>query len=353
MIGAASIGALRAVELAPFGMLGVGRVHAAYARGEITGDDEVAVGQAPDGDYEALTWPLVNLRHVLELAREAGVLDGEWMGGLLTALRAVYYPQRTWSAVRAVCRRHGQDGFVRWLDGQRERDRYFGDVKRADALEAVRVAATGGGTGAPGFAGQVPVWRTPYFLRWSNAALRTVVRGLTLSTEDRVLYQQLFDPEFPGRWADFLAHCSLHPTDGGPGVPLGRRLAEAGATGMAAHQVFHPRLDLRDEETVARLLAGESGQDRAAVARYADAHAWARRSRPGFTVGAVREDLACHLLLHQWRVSPERLDVTASARGLVSGARAVDALRRFVPGLLEDVAAGTAGRRVEVSCAGG
>ncbi|MGV9708646.1 TfuA-like protein [Streptomyces sp. NPDC003483] len=33
-IGAASIGALRAAELAPFGMFGVGRIYTAYARGE-------------------------------------------------------------------------------------------------------------------------------------------------------------------------------------------------------------------------------------------------------------------------------------------------------------------------------
>ncbi|MEV7304560.1 TfuA-like protein [Streptomyces clavifer] len=72
VIGAASIGALRAAELAPYGMLGVGSVYAAYHRGDITADDEVAVGQAPDGQWEALTWPLVNLRSVLRLAQEAG-----------------------------------------------------------------------------------------------------------------------------------------------------------------------------------------------------------------------------------------------------------------------------------------
>ncbi|WP_371652051.1 TfuA domain-containing protein [Streptomyces mirabilis] len=107
VFGAASIGALRATELAPFGMLGIGSIYASYVQGEIDGDDEVAVEQAPDGEWDALIWPVVNVRHALQLAVSAGVLDGERAAQLLVALRAVYYPQRTTAAVWAVCRRHG------------------------------------------------------------------------------------------------------------------------------------------------------------------------------------------------------------------------------------------------------
>ena len=42
VFGAASMGALRAAELAPFGMIGVGAIFAAYRDGRLTGDDEVA-----------------------------------------------------------------------------------------------------------------------------------------------------------------------------------------------------------------------------------------------------------------------------------------------------------------------
>ncbi|AQY20653.1 hypothetical protein T261_08782 [Streptomyces lydicus] len=65
VIGAASIGALRAAELIPCGMLGVGEIFHAYASGAIEGDDEVAVGQSTDTDLRSFTWPLVNLRRVL------------------------------------------------------------------------------------------------------------------------------------------------------------------------------------------------------------------------------------------------------------------------------------------------
>ncbi|MGW7343071.1 TfuA-like protein [Streptomyces sp. NPDC054854] len=335
VLGAASIGALRAAELAPYGMVGIGSIYTAYALGDIDGDDEVAVGQAPDGAFDALTWPLVNLRHVLQLAQPAGVVNGERAAGLLAALRAVYYPQRTWAAVRAVCRRQDETQFSDWLTEQRERDQHFGDLKRADALAGVRTALHGGE--APQAAQMAPaLWETAYFRRWSNAFARERVDGMVLSCEDRLLYQQVFDPTFRERWAAYLERLSLHPTDGGPGMELAERLARVTSGDLPADRVFHPELDLRDEQTVALLLAGESEQDRQAVARYADALAWARRSRPGFSTAAVRDDLTRRLLLRVWQCPEQEFDAEASARGLVCGARAIQEAKRLVPGLLEE-----------------
>ncbi|MFF0386925.1 TfuA-like protein [Streptomyces sp. NPDC004286] len=336
VIGAASIGALRAAELAPYGMVGVGRIYNDYVRGTIEGDDEVAVGQAPDGDFRALTWPLVNLRHVLRLAQSHEVLDGERADRLLAALRAVYYPQRTWAAVRAVCRREDETAFVAWLAEQLQDDRHFGDLKRADALAAVRTAL--GGEAVPSSSRRAPApWSSAYFIRWANAFARTSVDGLELSTQDRLLYQQLFDPEFRTTWAAYLEHRSLHPADGGPGLPLAVRLAQATGGDLPADRVFHPAVDLLDTETVALLLAGETGEDRRAVARYAAALAHERRARRGFTVDAVRDDLTRRLLQRVWQCGELDFDAEASARGLVSGARAVAEAKRLVPGLLQEM----------------
>ncbi|WAX81273.1 TfuA domain-containing protein [Streptomyces sp. KMM 9044] len=334
VIGAASIGALRAAELAPFGMLGVGSVFTAYARGDIDGDDEVAVGQAPDGEWAALSWPLVNLRHVVQLAQLAGLLDGERASALLADLRAVYYPQRTTGAVHAVCRRRGEHEFAGWLAEQRERDPGFGDVKRADALAAVRTALDGWTPRAearlaPG------TWESPYFWQWSNAFACSRIDGRTLFTRDRLLYQQVCGPTFPQTWMAYLTCRSLLPPGGGCGRPLEERLAEI--TGdLAAHQVFHPTLDLRDETAVSLLLADETREDQQAVARYADALTAARRSRPGFSTAAVRDDLTLRMLLEAWRCPEDRLDEEASARGLVCAARAAQAAKRMVPGFLAE-----------------
>ncbi|MFK0223992.1 TfuA-like protein [Streptomyces vinaceus] len=334
VVGAASIGALRAAELGPYGMVGVGSVYSAYVRGDIDGDDEVAVGQAPDGGFDALTWPLVNLRHVLNLAVDAEILDSVRAAGLLAGLRAVYYAQRTGAAVRAVCRRAGEEEFTRWLARQREQDLHFGDLKRTDALAAVRIALAG--TAAAQAATRLPVGETTYFRRWSNAAVRERVDGVELSTEDRVVYQQIFDPAFQMRWTAYLEHLSRHPADTEPGMPLAVRLARATGGHLSADQVFHPAVDLRDTRTVALLLAGESAEDRGAVARYAEILAAACGRRRGFCADAVRDDLARDLLLRVWGCSQEELDEQASARGLVRAAGAVAAAKRLVPGFLNE-----------------
>ncbi|TLS44938.1 hypothetical protein FE633_17495 [Streptomyces montanus] len=331
VIGAASIGALRAAELDDFGMVGVGAVYLAYADGDITGDDEVAVGQLPDGQRQALTWPLVNLRHTLGLARAAGVLDEERAERLLAALRAVYYPQRTTAAVRAVCQGQAEEEFAGWLAEQRAADPYFGDLKRLDALAAVRTALGGRMlTGAP----PAPVtWDSGYFWAWSNHFARSTVDGVELSTGARVVYQQVFDEDFRERWADVLAHRSRHPARGGEGLALSERLERACGGALPAHQVFHPALDLRDEATVALLLAGESAEDRVAVARYADALATYRSERSG---AAVSDDVARRLLLQVWRCRERTLGAHASARGLISAAYAIEAVKPLVPGYLAE-----------------
>lgn len=336
LVGAASIGALRAAELAPYGMVGVGRIYAAYIRGDIDGDDEVAVGQAPDGEFGALTWPLVSLRYALKLAVADGVLSAARAAGLLRALREVYYPQRTWAAVRAVCRSRGESAFTSWLAERREQDRHFGDLKRADALAAVRHALACTAAATSVVAAPPPWWETAYFRSWSNAAVRERVDGLELSSEDRLLYQQVFDPAFPARWAAYLEHLSRQPSDGVQGLPLAERLAQACGGGLPAYRVFHPRLDLRDEQSVALLLAGETAEDRRAVARYADALAWARRSQPGFSTAAVHDEVARDLLLGVWRCDEANLDAEASARGLGGAASAVEAAKRLVPGFREE-----------------
>ncbi|MER5904300.1 TfuA-like protein [Streptomyces mirabilis] len=335
MIGAASIGALRAAELAPFGMLGVGSIYASYVQGEIDGDDEVAVGQAPDGEWNALTWPVVNVRHALQLALSAGVLDGERAADLLVALRAVYYPQRTTAAVWAVCRRHGESEFAEWLAQRRARDVHFADLKRIDALAAVRTALDG--QTPPAVDIEPRVWQTAYFRRWSNAHAHSRVDGLDLFTADRLIYQQVFDPEFSTTWTAYLEHRSLLPAHGDPGLPLDTRLAMVTGGDLPAHSVFRPPVDLRDEETVALLLAGETSQDRLDVARYADALTLARRTRPGFSVAAVRDDLTRRTLLETWRCHEQQFDTEASARGLVCGARAIEEAKRLMPGYLDDV----------------
>jgi hypothetical protein len=98
VVGAASMGALRAVELGPFGMLGVGWVYEAYRSGRIDADDEVAVTYALE-TFRCLTVPLVNVRRWLELLQTSGQVDSLTARRLLAAARAQFYADRTEAAL--------------------------------------------------------------------------------------------------------------------------------------------------------------------------------------------------------------------------------------------------------------
>jgi hypothetical protein len=92
--GAASMGALRAAELAPFGMRGVGGIYRDFARGALVADDEVAVAHLPgEYGYRATSDALVNLRH--GIAR-APMLTARTRAALVELARARFYRERTW-----------------------------------------------------------------------------------------------------------------------------------------------------------------------------------------------------------------------------------------------------------------
>jgi hypothetical protein len=330
VIGAASIGALRAAELAGTGMVGVGRIHHAYASGAIDGDDEVAVVHAPDGDYAASTWPLVNLRHVLALAVRDQVAGSETAFTVLEELRGIHYPHRTLAAVRSVARRCGAADFACWLTGCLAAAPGFGDLKRDDALLALRTARDLDRTPAPrpaaaGDAAGQRRWDTVYFRRWSDALADAVVDGVRLPTAARLAYQQLFDPDFPDVWRAWSAARTPPPV-----------AAVLGDDPGALHALFPRRPDLRDRTHTDVLLAGESAQDRAALARYLDRNRTAAARTPGFAVEAIPAAAALQVLAPLWRTDEPGVEARAWERGVAGTGAAVDAVRLFLLGLAED-----------------
>ncbi len=101
VVGASSMGALRAAELAPLGMIGTGRVFELYRTGTIDGDDEVAVSYCPL-TMRAHTIPLVNIRCWLESARYSGCLASIEPVRILRRARRIFYADRTPERVLAV-----------------------------------------------------------------------------------------------------------------------------------------------------------------------------------------------------------------------------------------------------------
>lgn len=106
--GAASMGALRAAELAPFGMRGVGSVYRDYKRGFLVADDEVAVVHAPaEFGYRALSDALVNIRFGLASAVRARVIRAADEEPLLELARRRFYRDRSWTQLVTDARAAG------------------------------------------------------------------------------------------------------------------------------------------------------------------------------------------------------------------------------------------------------
>jgi hypothetical protein len=98
--GSASMGALRAAELAEYGMVGVGAVFEGFYSGALEDDDEVAVTHGPaDSGYQPLSEAMVNVRATIARAREAGVLGQASADALVTIAKALFYPERTYPAL--------------------------------------------------------------------------------------------------------------------------------------------------------------------------------------------------------------------------------------------------------------
>ena len=138
VLGASSMGALRAAELFPYGMEGHGWIFENYQSGRITGDDEVALAYSPI-DQSPLTVPLVNVRRWLETLQASGTLDGRTARQMFRQARAIFFADRTVERLR--------DSFRPILDGpvlaRVLRDYYdITDVKAADARLVLARAAS-------------------------------------------------------------------------------------------------------------------------------------------------------------------------------------------------------------------
>ena len=100
VFGAASMGALRAAECDAFGMIGIGGIYEDYASGRRVDDADVALLHGPaELGYPALSLALVNVEATLDHLEALGRLGGKDLERLRAAARALFYKDRTWSAI--------------------------------------------------------------------------------------------------------------------------------------------------------------------------------------------------------------------------------------------------------------
>ncbi|MBB4682897.1 TfuA-like protein [Amycolatopsis jiangsuensis] len=369
VVGCASMGAIRAAELHPYGMLGRGVVFEQYRDGVLEGDDEVAVmhGEAPE--YRKLTVALVAVRHAAEAARRAGVFSAAAARSVVEGAESCHYTERTWQALEA-----GNEDVAR-LRAFLARDARAADVKAADTLDTLTAIARGELPPAdPGRWAENDDWRNRFITEWQTDFAVEPVEGTDVSVGATIRYQQLHLDDFPVRWRRYvLGHLAgPGPADELPARAL-RIAARHGLTpetltaGQLGHWLTPDEVAaLPREEALLRLLTrsyqpqcpvsdlarAEPGVAADPVARRAVAEAevvnaevasWAS----GQHVGQLKPAVLTGHLATVWGVPPDdapTLLAAARDRGFGSLGDAVEAVRPFF--LRSRFLTGRAGRGV-------
>ena len=139
VIGAASMGALRASELDRSGMIGVGWVYDYFRRCAVRRDADVALVYSPF-DFRPMTVPMVDLEYWMELASAAELIRNKERAVVLKAARNIFFAERTpdrlMDALRRVIGTDTLDSLLACSGGT------IPNVKAVDAAEAVRLSAS-------------------------------------------------------------------------------------------------------------------------------------------------------------------------------------------------------------------
>jgi len=97
VFGSSSLGALRAVELKRFGMMGIGKIFNLFLKGIIDSDDEVAVTFT--GYREHQSDALIDIRYNLFLAQKKQIIDKNTKRNILRIAKKTYFPYRTYDDI--------------------------------------------------------------------------------------------------------------------------------------------------------------------------------------------------------------------------------------------------------------
>jgi hypothetical protein len=169
VFGAASMGALRAAELAAFGMQGIGKIFQAYRDGKLEDDDEVAViHTSAERGYEPVSVAMVNIRATFEAAETAGVIQRGTRRALERIAKGLFYQERTYAtifqhALKARVSGCELDALRGWLPTGKV------DQKHEDALAMLRAIRSWIDSGPP--AGPVE-YSFEYTANWEIARRR-------------------------------------------------------------------------------------------------------------------------------------------------------------------------------------
>lgn len=193
--GAASMGAMRAAELAPLGMRGFGKIFNAYVHGEIEGDDEVAVLHASDDmGSTGLTEALINVRYACTKAVALGIISPEDSNRIIGAASAFPFFERTYPRILQGARQQGiaEQTSSAFLDFVRT---HKPDLKYQDALELMQALSS-----PPQEPASVPfdLHETTFLRDWQIFGRSTSIdKNIRIRDVDVLTVCQLFSRDYP------------------------------------------------------------------------------------------------------------------------------------------------------------
>ena len=128
VVGASSMGALRAADCFPAGVSGVGIIFRLFNARAISSEDDVAVLFREDTPFPALTEPLVNMRIALRRATRKGLVAATEAESIIAAAQSLHFTRRTWHGAYQKAGRHPTSEVLDFLQAI--------DTKRSDAILA-------------------------------------------------------------------------------------------------------------------------------------------------------------------------------------------------------------------------
>jgi TfuA protein len=102
VLGSSSLGALRAVELGKYGMIGIGKIFRLFRDGILESDDEVAVTFTDYTNYKSEA--LIDIRYNLFLAQKYKIIDIITGRSILKISKQTYFPYRTYEDILDKCK---------------------------------------------------------------------------------------------------------------------------------------------------------------------------------------------------------------------------------------------------------
>lgn len=363
VVGCASMGALRAAELAEYGMIGNGAVYRMYRDGVLDADDEVAVAHTPAPDYRSLTVPMVVLRHATDMAVRAGAIDEIDATSIIAAARDIHYTERSWQALEhSLDANDSVPGAVVRLRKFVDSSPDAADIKAVDVFDTLQMIADGELTSRSDLVApwQSREWRNRFLDEWQAKFGISTVGDIEVGHGSIIRYQQLYLDDFPARWerfalgeivgtqttdGDLIAHALLKAA--GSGLKAGsmtdaqlaywltsREAAELSAEDalvrvlVRSYQPLSPTRDLIDaqpdliEDDIAQRMVAEAIMVNQEIAGWGGKH-----TVDHLKLAALRAHLA-----QAWRIDdtdPAALLGAARDRGFPSVDEAVDAARMF------------------------